>query len=161
MPLSILLIAPEAAAQSISETLQHNLHAEVESAPSRRSAITFLRRHDFDLVLLDEALAATDPASADLIYQSAAAALVVDVNFAISSASRILRLTRSALVRREHDRAQSRTAATAALHNEFNATLSGILLEAQLALRESTPAQQPRPTRLVQLATDLRDRLRL
>lgn len=160
MPPSILLIAPEAAALPISETLRRDLPAEVESAPNRRSAIHALRRNHFDLVLVDEAIATTDPTSADLIYQSAAAALVLDINFAISSAPRVLRLTRSALARQTRDLAQARAAAITTLHHELNAALSGILLEAQLALREATPEQKPRLTRLVQLSTDLRDRLR-
>ena len=157
---SILLIAPEATSLPIAEILQRDIPSDVESAPSRRSALAALRRHDFDLVLIDEALTATDPTSADLIYQNAAAALIVDVNFAISNGPRILRLSRAALTRQSHDRVQSRTAAAATLHSELNATLSGILLEAQLALRDANPKQRPRLSRLVQLSTDLRDRLR-
>lgn len=157
---SILLLAPESAASSVSEALRRDLPADVASVPTHRSALAALRRQDFDLILLDEALAAADPAAADRLYQNAAAALVLDVNFALSSAARILRLTRSALARRAHDLAQSRAAAAADLHGELNAALSGILLEAQLALREAPPERQPRLNRLVRLATDLRDRLR-
>ncbi|MBW4038897.1 MAG: hypothetical protein HIU91_08490 [Acidobacteria bacterium] len=160
MPTSILLIAPEAATQPIADDLRRDLAAEVATSPNRRSAIAALRRQDFDLVLVDEALAATDPTSADLIYQTAAAALIVDVNFAISSSARVTRIVRAALTRRSHDRTQSRAAATAALHHELNAALSGILLEAQLALREASPEQQPRLEHLVRLSTNLRDLLR-
>ena len=52
------------------------------------------------------------------------------------------------------------TAATATLHSELNATLAGVLLESELALRDASPLQAPRLRHLVQLAGDLRDRLR-
>lgn len=160
MPATILLIAPEPAALHLAETLRRDLPAEVHSTSSRRAATTLLRRHEFDLIFLDEAAASTDPASADTLYQSAASALVLEVNFAISSPARVLRLARAALTRHARDLGQSRIAAAAALLSELNASLSGILLEAQLALQEATPEQQPRLARLVQLSTELRDRLR-
>lgn len=160
MPASILLIAPEAISSPIAEALRRDLPSHVESVPNRRSAVNALRRHDFDLILVDESLLASDPTSADLIYQNAAAALVVELTLSISSTTRILRLTRAALARQARDLAQSRTAAAAALQSDLNAILAGILLEVQVALREAKPEQEPRLRNLVQLATGLRDRLR-
>jgi hypothetical protein len=46
------------------------------------------------------------------------------------------------------------------LQCELNASLAGILLESELALLEASPAQAPKLRHLVQLAGDLRDRLR-
>jgi hypothetical protein len=160
MSTTILLIAPESAALPVADALRHDLHAEVEMTPSRRAGLASLRRNDFSLVLIDESLTTPDTASADLIYQNAGGALVVELNFAISSAARIVRQTRAALARRTQDHAQAHAAAATALHSELNATLAGILLESELALREATPAQAPRLRHLVQLAGDLRDRLR-
>ena len=154
---SILLIAPQSAALPIAEALRLELRAEVETTPTRRSALASLRHHDFALILIDESLPAAD---ADLLYQNAGAALIVELNFAISSAVRIVRQARAALIRRTEDQAQARASATAALHSELNASLAGLLLESELALRDSSPAQAPRLRHLVQLAGDLRDRLR-
>ena len=154
---SILLIAPESAAVPVADALRHDLRAEVETTPTRRAALTSLRHHDFTLILIDESLPAAD---ADMLYQNAGAALIVELNFAISSAARIVRQARAALIRRTQDQAQARTAAAAALHSELNASLSGLLLESELALRDASPAQAPRLRHLVQLAGDLRDRLR-
>jgi signal transduction histidine kinase len=157
---ALLLIAPDSAAQPIAEALRNDLHAEVETTPSRRAALSSLRRNDFALILIDESLATSDSASIDLIYQNAGGALVLELNLALSSAARIVRQARSALARRAQDLATAHTAAAAALHSELNTTLAGILLESQLALREAAPAQAPRLRHLVQLASDLRDRLR-
>jgi hypothetical protein len=157
---ALLLIAPEAASQSIAEALRQDLRAEVETTPSRRSALTSLRRNDFALILIDESLSTADSASIDLIYQNAGSALVLELNLALSSAARIVRQARSALARRTQDLALAQIAAAAALHSELNALLAGVLLESQLALREAGPVQAPRLRHLVQLASDLRDRLR-
>lgn len=160
MPPSILLIAPESISSPIAEDLRRDLPSVVEAVPNRRSAVNALRRHDFDLILVDESLLASDPTSADLIYQNAGAALVVELTLSISSAARILRLARAGLARQARDLAQCRSAAAITLQHELNSTLAGILLEAQLALREANAEQEPRLRTLVHLATDLRDRLR-
>ena len=159
MPPSILLIAPDAAALPVADALRLDLRAEVETTPNRRSALTSLRRRDFSLVLIDEGLSTADTA-ADLLYQNSGPALIVELNFAISSAARIVRQIRAALIRQTHDQAQARTAAAAALHGELNGTLASLLLESEMALREASPAQAPRLRHLVQLASGLRDRLR-
>jgi hypothetical protein len=157
---TLLLIAPESAALPIADALRHDLHAEVETTPSRRAALASLRRNEFALILIEESLATADSASTDLIYQNAGGALIVELNLALSSAARIVRQARAALARRNQDMAQAHATAAATLHSELNATLAGVLLESQLALRDATPAQAPRLRHLVQLASDLRDRLR-
>ena len=160
MPPLILLIAPESASPPILDTLQRDLPAEVEATPHRRSALASLRRRDFDLILLDESLAAADPASTDLLYQSAGAALLLELNFALCSPARILRQSRAAFLRRSRDQAQARIAAAASLSSDLNTALASLLLESELALREAGPAQAPRLSHLVQLVNGLRDRLR-
>ena len=156
----ILLIAPEPAALPVADALRLDLHAEVETASNRRSALTSLRRCEFALILIDESLATADPASTDLLYQGAGGALIVELNFAISSAVRIVRQTRAALLRRSQEQAQARAAAAASLHSELNTALASLLLESEMALREANPAQAPRLRHLVQLVSGLRDRLR-
>jgi hypothetical protein len=158
---SLFLIAPESVAQPIVDALRLELHAEVRSTSSRRAALTSLRRNDFALILLDESLALDDPATTDLLYQNAGSAAILEVNLALSSAARVVRQARSAIVRRTQDLAAAHAAVNASLHGELNTSLAAILLESQLALRDATPAQAPRLRNLVQHASELRDRLRV
>jgi hypothetical protein len=157
---TILIIAPESAALPVARTLRLDLDSEVEIATNRRAGLASLRRREFSLVLMDENLAAADTVAADLLYQNAAGALMLELNFAISSAGRILRQARGALARCAQDRAQARTAAASLLQSELNATLTGLLLESQLALRDASPTQAPKLRNVVQLAGDLREQLR-
>ena len=159
-PPALLLIAPESAAEPIAEALRLDLHAEVHTTPNRRAALTLIRRNDFALILIDENLASAEPATTDLLYQNAGSALILELNLALSSAARIVRQARSALTRRAQELSTAHTAASAILHSELNTALAGVLLESELALREASPTQAPRLRHLVQLAGDLRDRLR-
>jgi CheY-like chemotaxis protein len=161
MTATILLIAPESIAQTVAIALRSELGAEVETASDRRAGVARLRRQEFELVLLEESLIATDPDAADLLYQGAATTPLIEINFVISGVQRIVRQVRSALHRRTRDHAQARAAVSATLQSELGETLAGLLLESQLALRDATPEQQPKLRNVVDLANGLRDRLRV
>lgn len=156
----ILIIAPETTALAAADTLRRELDTSVEMATNRRAGLALLRRNEYSIVLLEENLAAADPEATDLLYQNAVSAPVLEVNFVLSTTTRIVRQVRAALARCAHDRAQARAAAATELQSELNASLSGLLLESQLALRSATPEQAPKLRHLVELAGDLRNRLR-
>ena len=155
-----LLIYASSSAQQVADSIRLELDLEVHLSSDLRSALAALRQQTFALLLLDEAMLGRDTESANLLYAHAASAPVLELNFAVSGLPRVLRQVRSALARQAHDAAIARASATALLQNELNASLTGLLLESQLALRDAAPAQQPKLRRLVELAADLRDRLR-
>lgn len=157
---AVLLIAAEPTAARVGSALRAALDLRVDEAPSRREGLACLRRAEYALVLLDEAIAEADPEAADALYTHAGAAPVLELNFAISGLPRVVRQVKSALVRRAHDRAQARAAAAAEMQQELGASLSGLLLESQLALRDASPQLEGKLRRVVELAGDLRERLR-
>jgi hypothetical protein len=162
MPTPILLIAPEIAADPVAAALRRDLDGEVEIelATTRRAGLACLRRSEYELVLIEDFLATSDPEAADMLYQAAGATPVLEIHCALSSAERIVRQVRSALMRRSRDLAQAAAAVAARLQNELSSALSGILLESELALREATPLQQPKLRNVVEMVSTLRDRLR-
>lgn len=157
----ILLIAPESTSVAVADALRRSLDAVVETAANRRAGLAALRRGEYCLVLLDESLAAADAQAADLLYQNAVSAPVLEINFIITGPQRIVRQVRAALTRRAHDLAQAREAATAVLHSELKSSLTGLLLESQLALREASPRQKEKLKHVVELAGKLRNQLRM
>jgi hypothetical protein len=85
----------------------------------------------------------------------------VFVNFAISGVDRVVRDVRSALHRREEERARALRDAEAHLRSELTEAVTGILLSSQLALEvASVPAAvQARLRAVYQLAMSIRQRL--
>jgi hypothetical protein len=160
VPIHILLIAPESASLRVAASLRTELEATLDVAINRRAGLALLRRNEYSLVLLEEIFAAADPEAADTLYQNAGSDPVLELNFAITGAPRIVRQVRSALARRAQDQARAHAVAALLLQRELNASLSGLLLESQLALRAASPEQAPKLRHLVELAGDLRDRLR-
>lgn len=157
----ILLIAPESTSAAVADALRQSLDAVVETAANRRAGLAALRRGEYCLVLLDESLAAADAQAAELLYQNAVSAPVLEINFIITGPQRIVRQARAALTRRARDLVQAREAATAELHSELNASLTGLLLESQLALRVAGPKQEEKLKHVVELARKLRNQLRM
>ncbi|MDQ2925993.1 MAG: hypothetical protein M3R43_10630 [Acidobacteriota bacterium] len=159
MPHEILIIAPTPSAEPVAEALRSELGATVDIAPHRRAGLAALRRGEFSVVLLEESLAELDRQGTDVLYQNSGAASVLELNFTLNRAPRIVRQVRSTLAHRAQDEAKARAAAVVALENELGGCLTGLLLESELALQEATPAQEPKLQRLVELAGDLRKRL--
>jgi len=155
----ILIVADEAAALVVANVLHRKLDLAVEVAPNRRAGMAALRRSEYSLLLLEEGLVTADAEAAELLYQKALATPVLEVNFGISNAQRVLRQVRAALARRAHDQARAREAAAISLQNELKSSLTGLLLESQLALREAEPSHSAKLRHLVELAGDLRNRL--
>jgi hypothetical protein len=98
MPAPILLLATELAGEAAGKALRIELDADVEFASSARAGMQALRLRDFSLVILDETLAAADAVSTDRLYQASTAPLL-ELNLAITSAPRLVRQARAALVR--------------------------------------------------------------
>ena len=103
------------------------------------------------------------PVWADLVWQNAGLALPVQMNFAISGSARLGREIKAALVRREGEHALARRAAAREIENELKTSVTGLLLESELALREpaGSATLEPKLRHLVELAGSLRERLRV
>ena len=156
---SVLLVAPEPAATTIANALVSELHLQVEYSPHSRGSLSVLRREQFSLILLDENLAAAEPHATDGLYGHAGTAPVLEMSLAICSLERVLRQVRAALCRRTQDEARARAAAARALSNELNASLTGLLLESRLALRQAGPDLAPALQHLIDLAAEIRGQL--
>ena len=157
---SVLLVAPEPPAAAVAQALRRELEVRVHIAPYGRSALTALRREDFQLIVLEENLAAAEPDAAAALFAGAGTAPVLEMNFGLCGVDRILRQVRSSLQRRAEDEAKARKAVAHSLQNELNASLAGLLLESQLALRGAGPEILPTLQHLIQLASALREQLR-
>jgi hypothetical protein len=85
----------------------------------------------------------------------------VQVNFAISGTARLLREIRAALARREQEQALAMRAASVAVESELRDTVTGLILQSQLALAEPSlsPQLSAKLKTVVELAGNLKQRL--
>ena len=159
---SVLMISSMDGAEHCARVLGDQLQVHVELATNRRMGLAALRAGEFGVVVLDESLVDGDPDWGSLVWESAGMALPLQVNFAISGSVRLGRELKAALARREGEHQQARLAATRQLENELRSSVTGLMLESELALLvpQMPPGLEPKLRHLVELAGHLRERLR-
>ena len=157
---TILLVAPEPAATAVAHALRRDLNTPVQIAVGGRSGLVAMRREEFTVIVLEENLAAAEPEATEALYTLATTVPVLEINFGLCGVERIVRQVRSALERRAADEAKARSAVSNSLVNELNASLAGLLLESQLAMRQASPEVLPALQHLIHLASELRAQLR-
>jgi hypothetical protein len=159
--MSILIVTGIEGARNCAAVVGAQLAMDVEVAEGRKAALAALRRREYLAVVVDETMAECDPAAAEAICEHAGLAIPLQINFALSGASRLVREIRAALHRREREQSLARRAAAAAIEAELKSTVAGLLLHSQLALSGSeVPAPVAEKMRVVaDLAGNLRQQL--
>lgn len=135
--MTILIVSGIEGIRNCADLVGEQLGTSVDVAEGRRAALAALRLKEFGVVIVDESLAECDPAAADAIWERSGLAIPLQINFALSGTTRILREIRAALHRREREQAVAQRAATEAVEVEVRNTVSGLLLHSQLALAQN------------------------
>ena len=158
---SVLIISSMADAAGFAASLASALECAVSVAPTYRSGLMALRHQEYSVVVVDDCLAESNPAAADLLWQSFGMSVPVQINFAIAGASRLTREVQAAIARREQQQTVALRAAVSQLESELKSTVTGLLLQSQLALAEPelSPKLTGKLTLVAELAGSLRQRL--
>lgn len=159
--MGILMVTGIEGARNCASAVSAQLALEVEVAEGPKPALETLRRREYLVVVVDETIAECDPAAAEAIWEHSGLAIPLQINFALSGAERLVREIRAALRRREREQTLARRAAAAAMETELKSTLSGLLLNSQLALTgDGVPSPVAEKIRVVaELAGSLRQQL--
>jgi signal transduction histidine kinase len=147
--------------ENYARTLGELLNSRVEVAAGRREGLAALRRAVYGVVVVEEGLAESDPAWADQVWELAGYAVLLQVNFAISGCARLGREVKAALARRDGDQAIARRAVTSEMESQLRSSLTGLLLQSELALREPSVSAElaSKLQHVVDLAGAIRERL--
>jgi hypothetical protein len=158
----VLLISTMEGVENCARAIAEQVNARVEVAAGRRAGLSALRREEFGVVVVEESLAESDSAWAEQVWAMSGLAMPLQVNFAISGTNRLVREVKAALARRDGEQAVARRAVAREMENDLKSSVTGLLLESQLALREPfiPPSLEPKLRHLVELAGALRERLR-
>jgi DNA-binding NtrC family response regulator len=159
--MSILIVTGVEGARNCAAAMSAQLDMDVEVAEGRKPALAALRHREFAVVVVDETMAECDPAAAEAVWEHAAMAIPLQINFALAGAARLIREIRAALHRREREQALARRAAAAAIETELKTTVAGLLLQSQLALSDAEipPPIAERLRMVADLAGSLRQQL--
>jgi hypothetical protein len=158
---NVLIISPMTEASQAAAALSSALGCTVKLAASHRAGVTELRHRDYSVVVVDDCMAEANPAATEVLWQSLGMAVPVQVNFALHGGSRLAREVQAAIGRREQQQVLALRAAASLLENELKSTVTGLLLQSQLALAEPqlTPKLAGKLELVVELAGSLRRRL--
>lgn len=159
--MSILIVSGIEGVSNCAEAVSNHLGMQVDIAAGRRGALDALRRKEFVVVVVDETLAECDPSAADSIWEHSDVAIPLQINFALAGAARVIREIRAAIHRREKEQAAARLAAREDIGIELKNTVTGLVLQSQLALTDSgIPHNVAQKLRVVaELACTLRNQL--
>ena len=157
----VLIVSTMEGAANCALAIEGMTGARVEVSATRKAGLAALRCGEYAVVVVEENLAEGDPAWADLVWELAGLAVPVQVNFAITGCARLSREVKAALLRRKGEHALARKAVAAEIENDLKSSVTGLLLESELALRElrSPATLEPKLRHLVELAGAIRERL--
>jgi hypothetical protein len=140
---SVLIISPIADAAQVAASLSKALDCSVKVAAGHRAGVIDLRHRDYSVVVL---------------WQSLGMAVPVQINFAFLGGPRLAREVQAAIARREQQQVTALRAAASLLESELKSTVTGLLLQSQLALAE--PQLTPKLAGKLELVAELAGSLR-
>lgn len=130
----ILLITPSVRAQECAQAIQRSTSETVQMAATVQQAGERLRGQEYIAVILDQSVAEAEPNETDLALEHVGSAVLLQMNFAISGAERVVRELRVAINRRKKEGAAARREAEQVLRSELKGTVTALLLSCEMAL---------------------------
>ena len=159
MEKTVLIVTAIEGAENLARALSREADAVVEIARSRRAALARLRRDPVTAVLLDASLPDAEMTTSDMVWQNAGGAMPLEINLSVLGAAGVVRLLRNLLDGREQAEALGRREATTAVAQELQSTITSLLLQSDLMLRDK--AISPEMADKVREVKDLTDTLRV
>jgi len=162
MDKTVLIVTAMDGAEHMARAISRDADAIVEIARSRRAALARLRRGPVTALLLDASLSDAEMTTSDMLWQNAHGAVPLEMPLASLGAASVVRLLQSVLEGRRQAETQGRRIAAAAVAEELQSTLTSLLLESDLLLRDKalTPNLAEKARVVRELADDIRVRLR-
>jgi len=114
--------------------LQATAGQETHWAQNLQEAVTCLREQTYAAAVIDQFLLETEPQESEQMLEHLGTAFPVYINFAVTGMERLLRETRSALHRRQHEESAARRAVKEQMRSEMCETLTAMLLSCELAM---------------------------
>ncbi|WP_047496077.1 hypothetical protein [Terriglobus sp. TAA 43] len=159
MEKTVLIVTAMEGAENLARAISREADAIVEIARSRRAALARLRRGPVTALLLDSVLSDAEVVTSDIVWQNADGAVPLEIPLASLGAMGVVRLLQSVLEGRRHAETVGRRQAAVAVAEELQSTVTSILLESDLLLRDK--ALSPNLAEKARVVRELADSLRM
>lgn len=159
----ILLVTTSSRGKEYAAALERGTGHKTHVAGSVPQAVAKLQSADYDLLATDQSLLEADLRAADTLLNRCGTAMPVYVNLALHSPERIVREVQVALRRAQEEKLAAERTAGNVLRNELRSEVTGILLNSELALRQTglAPEIVQRIHSVRELAEKMRSRLEI
>jgi hypothetical protein len=156
----ILLVTGSARAQQCAEAIEEKSHQKTVVASTVAKAIASLERHEFEALVVDESLVQMDSSAEPALFGHAGTAVPIYVNLALHGAERVAAEVSVGLQRLARERAASMRAVGSEMRNQLGGEITAILLNAEMAMRETvSPGVTEKLSVVQEMAQRMRQRL--
>ena len=133
----VILVTTSSRAKECGAAIEQTTHQRTQIATSPARAVEFLQTHDYDALVLDESFHQTEIGAVNLLLNHAGMAMPIYVNLALHGSDRVAREVQTGLLRLVREKLAAMRAAENLLRNDLRGEVTAILLNSELALRES------------------------
>jgi hypothetical protein len=133
----ILLVTASSRGEECAAAIEQKTHHKAQIARSVNQAISLLQHHDYDVLVFDESFQQLESGAESLVANHAGMAVPIYVNLSLHGADRVAQEVHRGLQRLLSEKLSCRRAAESLLRNELRGEITSILLNCELALRET------------------------
>lgn len=157
----ILLVTTSTRAKDCAAALELGTGHKTHVSTTVPLALSRMQAAEYDALALDQSLLESDPHALDTLFNRCGTAMPLYINLGLHSTERIVREVQVGLRRIDGERVQAMKSAERVLASQLRGTLTGILLNSDLALRQkSIPAEVAERVKSVRdLAEQMRSHL--
>jgi hypothetical protein len=159
----ILLVTTSSRARECAAALEQGTGHKTHLATSVPQAVSKLEAADYEGLVIDQSVLESDFRAFDTLLNHCGLAMPLHINLALHSTERVVREIQAALRRADKERLMATHAAGQALRNQLRSELTGILLNSELALRQSSvpPEVAEKLKSVRELAEKMRSQLQI
>jgi hypothetical protein len=133
----IILVTASSRGEECAAAIEQKTHQKAQIARAVNQAISLLQHHDYDVLVLDESFQQLEIGAERLVANHAGMAVPIYVNLSLHSTERVAQEVDRGLQRLLSEKLSCRRAAESLLRNELRGEITSILLNCELALRET------------------------
>jgi hypothetical protein len=133
----IILVTASLRGEECAAAIEQKTHQKTQIARSVNQAITLLHNHEFDVLVLDESFQQIEVGAESLVANHAGMAVPIYVNLSLHGTERVAHEVSRGLQRLLAEKLSCRRTAESLLRNELRGEITSILLNCDLAMRET------------------------